>query len=566
MCTLRQLQRCWEVQKLSQPDFSSVVKNICSGINGKRCRSEAEEELLGHLEDTYERNRAIGKTMDEAFNSAVESLGNTRLLSQQLAAVHAHSPAAQMKSALWLFILGFVLQKFHLNLFTGMKTITTSIGIFLIFMSLFLMRTVNKKLRFAFIFCAVSFGVGIIENCINSYGVDSLLLTCVLLVVRTIMNVGMWICAVSGFMEMDSTYCADSDKKKPYLVFVLVYMPIEIIVSNGLVLMNEGEEINGEGTFLVILMSIIYIFAIAQFVRLKNRLWDADARYGIDSWNSKSILAVCMAVVISIVCPAFFMYSYAIKDTPKTALEIHDTDNQKVADEVRNQMLELGMDATVLSLLPDSEVMNYKDAVAMTVADGMGYTDDRVNGFIYNFYFYDGNADHECSFRSLYVMEIKDCRYRAGFYYVNHDNFNHIDPTDENGIFISILQKQGNKYYEKKPISSDFSAFYNHASGRSGFDFRAEENQVVLYAMSCNLWNYRENFDIAQGLMFVTQRIPLSFKYNTVVEFAEVSGNYSFYSFSDVDDPFMESYLCRDYTSFNPELVGQTYEYETVNE
>lgn len=537
---------------MSEHDFSPVVKNICSGIQGKRCRSEAEEELLDHLEETYERNIAIGKSDSDAFNLSVASLGDTKVLSQQLAAVHAHSPAAQMKSALWLFIIGFILQKFHLNLFTGMKTIEIFIGIVMVLISLFLMRTVNKKLQFAFIFSAVAFGCDIIENCVNSYGIENEILPYIFTVLNSILYLLMWFFTVWGFMEMDRIYCADSDKKKPHLGFLLVYMPLEIIVSCGLVLMNEGKEVNGEGAYLFIIMSIIYVFEIVQFVRLKNRLWDADARYGIDSWNKKKITAVCMAVAVSIVCPAFFMYSYAVKDTPKTELQIHDTDNQSNADEIRKQMLELGMDSDVLAILPDSEVVKYKNAVSMTVSEGNG-------DMVYDFYFCNENEDIKYSVRSLYIIEVYDCKYRFGIYYMNHDNYQNYEPTGENDVFISILQKQGNKYYKKEPINCDFSTFFYPGGGKSGFDFKAEENQIVLFGMSCNLRNYHRNYNISQGLLLATQRVPFTFAYSTVNELADATVNFDFYSYSNVDDLFIKSYYCWDYSMFTPELVGQTY-------
>lgn len=534
---------------MSEYDFSPVVKNICSGIQGKRCRHEAEEELLDHLEETYERNLAVGKSESDAFHASVKSLGNTRVLSQQLAAVHAHSPAVQMKSALWLFIIGLILQKFHLNLFTGMKAIETFAGIVLVLISLFLMRTVNKKLHFAFIFSAAAFGFDIIENCVNSYGIENEILPYIFTVSDSILYLLMWFFAVYGFMEMDRTYCTDSDKKKPHLGFLLVYMPFELIVSCGLVLMNEGKELNVEVAYLFIITSVIYVFEIIQFVRLKNRLWDADARYGIDSWNKKSITAVCMAVAVSIVCPAFFMYSYAVKDTPMTELVIHDTDDRNAADEIRQKMLSLGMDEDVLELIPDSEVMMYKNAVYMTVYYGLGGSDDCVNGAVYNFYLNNGSENDGYQLRSVYSMELYESEYRAGFYYMNYDPFFYqLEPTSESDIFISVLQKQGTKFYNKEPINSDFSLLHRLSRGQNGFDFKAENNQIVLFAMSHDLRSYDENFGANIGLLFVRQVVPFSLGYNTVSECAAVSGNYTFSSFSSIESPFMETYLCHNNT------------------
>ncbi|MBQ8210772.1 MAG: hypothetical protein IJZ35_09335 [Clostridia bacterium] len=544
---------------MSQPDFSGIVKNICYGIKGNRSRAEAEEELMGHLEDTYERNIAIGKSEEDAFNASVASLGNTKLLAQQLEAVHAHSPAAQMKSAIWIFVIGFVLQKFHLNLFDGMSLITDFIGMLCWLFSLYLMRKANKNLRIAYYSYSILFLLSVVNNCITSYGINNDIFNYAYLITYHILLAIMLICAISGFMTMDKTYCYDSEKRKPHLGFALVYMPFEVAVAGVISVMSYGESLNSENPILFIIMVVIYIFIIAQFVRLKNRLWDADARYGIDSLSRKNVPILCMVVTLSIILPMCCMYGYAVKDTDKTQLVIHDTDNQTEADAIREHMAELGVDAETLNMLPDSEIMNYKDAVNMTFC-GEGYADGYVDCMIFDFYFIDENDKNECSMRSLYVLNLSDCKYRMGFYYFNFDDsYSHIVPSDEKDVYVSILHKQGNKYYAKKPINYSFDLFDNLSSVPNGFDFKAENDQTVIFAMNYNIPDCRMNFSMNQGVLFVSQRIPFSFVFNTVEQAAIVSGNYNFHSYSNHNDMFMKSYICRDGTIFEPGIVGQTY-------
>lgn len=544
---------------MSSPDFEYIVKNICNGINGNRIRAEIEEELIGHLEDSYERNIAIGKSAEEAFDTAVASLGNTKILAQQLEAVHAHSPAAQMKSAIWVFIIGFVLQKFHLNLFTGMSLITDFIGMVCWLTSLYLMQKANKNLKIAYSSYSLLFLLCIIKNCMDGYGVQNDIFGYIYIIVFHVLLAVMVCCTVSGFIKLDNTYCGESEKKKPHLGFVLVCMTFDVAVSGVISVVNYGESLNFENGFIFIITVFIYVLILVQFVRLKNRLWDADACYGIDSFNKKNTPVFCMVVVLSIICPMCFMYGYAVKDTDKTRLVIHDTDNQTEADAIREQMLEFGVDSDTLNMLPDSEIMNYKDAVNMTFS-GKGYAAGYIDCKIFDFYFVDETNENELSMRSLYVFNISDCKYRMGFYYFNFDDsYSHIEPSDEKDVYVSVLQKQGNKYYSKKPINYKFDLFENLSKVPNGFDFKAEDNQTVIFAMNHNIFNYRENFSMNKGLIFVTQRIPFSFVYNTVEQAALASGNYDFHSYSSLNDLFMYSYFCMDGTMFSPDLVGQTY-------
>ncbi len=558
MCILRQLQKCWEVQKLLQPDFSPIVKNICYGINSNRTRAEAEEELMGHLEDTYERNIAIGKSEDEAFNASVASLGNTKILAQQLQAVHAHSPAAQMKSAIWIFIIGFILQKFHLNLFTGMSLITNFIGMICWLVSLYLLHKANKNLRIAYYLYALLFLLSVVENCVVGYGIKNDIFNYTYICVYYVLCAIMCICAIYGFIQMDNIYCNNSEKRKPHLGFALVYMPLEIAVAGVISVMNYGENLNFENGILFIILVFIYIFILVQFVRLKNRLWDADARYGIDSFNKKNIPAVCTVIALSIIVPCCFMYAYAVKDTEKTELVIHDTQMQIEADAVREQMLELGVDADTLNMLPDSEIMNYKDAVTMTFS-ARGVNDGYEECRIFNFYFCDKSGNKYI--RTLFVTYIKDCNYRCGFYYYSNTDeyYNHFEPLNDS-IYISIVQEQGSKYYTKPPINSNFPNLCN-PNLIQGFDFKAEENQTVIFALSQSLRNYYEEEDyisMQRGLIFVNQRFPLTFMYNTVEDFAAATTQNNAIIFSRVENPFMESCLFWDGTYIEPKMTDET--------
>lgn len=562
MYTHRQLPRCWEVQKLSKPDFSAIVNEICKKIENRNEREEAAEELLGHLEDTYERNIATGKSEQEAFDAAVEVLGDRVLLQQRLGAVHQHSPAAQMKQALWVFVAGFVLTKFIEIFFTdslaGIHILINFFSTVCYLLALLLMRKVNNRLRKSFIFCASSFAVDIVTKCVNGFGIENEYISYVLIGINGILLACMWFYAIWGFMQMYSHFCSDCKKKKPHLGFALIFMPSEMLISAIAYITTEGKGIHFEGLIFVASLILAYIFIIIQFVRLKNCLWDAPAGYGIENWNKKNTTAAVTAIVLSFILPIFFMISYATTDTPKTELIIQDTNSPAEAEAIRAHMRSLGMDKEVLKLIPDSEVLNYKDAVALEIVNPSYFTNQLYEGSVYNFYFYDENATEKCQLRSLFVLDIHKCNYRVGMYYKSGDLFKHLIPTDDKEVYVSILRKEGNTLYKKEPISCDFTDFYNlviTGGLTDGFDFRGEENQTVLVALSYYVYNYNENFTPEHGFHFVTQRVPLTGPYNTVRAYANATIDYMGHN----SEPTMEAYWFRDASMFSPEIIGQDY-------
>lgn len=54
------------------PKFEEYLQYICAGIRSHRKRAEIHDELLGHLEDNYERALATGHNALEAENEAIK--------------------------------------------------------------------------------------------------------------------------------------------------------------------------------------------------------------------------------------------------------------------------------------------------------------------------------------------------------------------------------------------------------------------------------------------------------------------------------------------------------------
>ena len=63
------------------PQFEEYLQYICAGIRSHRKRAEIHDELLGHLEDTYERGLATGLSDDAAQADALAQMGDREIRS-----------------------------------------------------------------------------------------------------------------------------------------------------------------------------------------------------------------------------------------------------------------------------------------------------------------------------------------------------------------------------------------------------------------------------------------------------------------------------------------------------
>ena len=135
---------------MSQPDFSDYLNSICKGIRSKSKREDVIEELLGHLEDNYERNLAVGMNENEAREDAINKMGDGDTLAYRLSAIHSYSPLKAMNSA----FISLIAANFAINFFlkSAVNEILFFCGIPIMFSALLRMRKMNKTIETAFHF------------------------------------------------------------------------------------------------------------------------------------------------------------------------------------------------------------------------------------------------------------------------------------------------------------------------------------------------------------------------------------------------------------------------------
>lgn len=516
-----------------QPDFSDYVNNICKNISSRQKREDVAEELFCHLEDNYERNLAVGMSEEEARQDAISKMGDSTTLAYRLANIHSYSPLTAMSSAFVALICGYILMNF-IFLSGFVKDIIHSIGIIIVFSSLLRMRRVNGEVNKAFhlfnfyvlsrlFFYAVSLGQ-ILPLWISSTSY----------ILNALFSGLFYLFLFKGLDSLVKPHLTE-ESKKPKLIFCGVYQLLLCFFNGFMLVLSEGESITITAFILPIFMLFMFFYTIVQLVRVRRILWDADNEYNILPSDKKHLLTFvgvlfgCFALVLT------FNYVSATRAPVKTELIIHDLSEkeQKEADKIREKMLSWDVHPQIVEDLPDSEILNYKDAEFVTWgADGgsMGGSQELTGATsdIYYYWFFIPDKRYEGSYdvRLLYYIEshyadsVKGI-YRKGFYYAPWGKG--IMPLNQedilNGSYIGIITDENGKKYNAEPffthkLTDDYITNYP-----KGFEYREEKGQRVYYATQIGVGNLDDTVGIFAAT--VRNRWFSSFGYNTTADFIE---------------------------------------------
>ena len=520
-------------------DFDSYVKEICKDIKSRPRREEVEEELLCHLEDNYERNINIGMTEEQARLNAISKMGDSELLSYYISQVNSDSPLKNMNSALIGIISGFVGLNF---LFSGVvKETAVAFGFILMFLPLLRMRKMNKRAEAAlhfFNFYALS---QLFYYCISIGNILPQWVFYTYIIVNSLFEGLFWIFLFSSIYELCSNNL-DEEAKKPRLVFCGVFYMLLSFLSGYILILSEGESVHIDDFIMPLILIFMFIFTLVQLFRAKSLLWAADSEYGIESANKKNLAVYYCAGLFCLITIIGCNYFASTKEPVKAEHIIHDVSEkeQKQAEKIREKMLKWDVDPQIVEDLPDSEILNYKDAEFVSFgADGgslggSSYDSGASSDLYYYWFFipdkeYEGNYDVRllCYIESHYADKVKSL-YRKGFYYMPWQNYSYgfdifpLNFEDEfNGSYIGIITEEKGKKYNAEPfftyrIKDTEEGFPNDYP--KGFEYREEKGQRVYFAIPFGVAN-PEEFEATIYAATVRQRWFTGFNYKSSAEY-----------------------------------------------
>lgn len=492
-----------------QPDFSDYLESVCRGIKSRPKREEIMEELLCHLEANYERNLATGMTEEEAEKDAIGKMGDSDTLSYRLAGVHSYSPLKAMSSAFLTLSFGYMFTNFIIV--GSLKELLFPIGLIVLFSSLLRMRKTNGRIEKAFHFFNFSVIARLALYCFKLGRILPFEIIAVTSVVIYLLQGIFWFLLFSGLDNFCHPYLTEK-RKKPHLYFCGVYHMLLSFFNGFIIVLSEDESVNFDTFILPFFMLSMYFFVSRQLIHMRNILWDADGEYGILPADKKHLRIYAGVLVACAVTVLGFNYLSSTRESVKTELVIHDVtaDEQKQADEIRQRMLSWDVDPQIVEDLPDSEILNYKDAEFVTWgADGgsMGGSTPAfgADSTVWYYWFfipdkeYEGNYDVRllCYIESNYADSVKGF-YRKGFYYIPWSKGTYpLNLEDDlNGSFISIVTEENGKKYNAEPFFTYNLTDENITTYPKGFEYREEKGQRVYYATQIGVTNFYDRVSL----------------------------------------------------------------------
>lgn len=512
-------------------DFNQYVVEICKGIKSRPKREEVMEELLGHLEDNFERNLAVGMTEEEARIDAINKMGDGATLAYRLSVVHSYSPLKAMSSAFFALIAGHIAMNFFIK--GIVNDVLFLFGIAFMFSPLLRMRKMNAGTQKAFHFFNFYVIARLALYCLKLGRILPVYFECAFVAVIFALEGFFWFFLFTGLYKFCQPYLKE-DGKTPHLYFCGVYHLLLSFFSGFLLVLSEGEEVDLPAFILPYFMIFMYFYGTFQLIRMRNVLWDADGEYGILPSDKKNMLIYASALLFCLVTAIGFHYVSATKEPVKTELIIHDLsqEEQTKADKIRKKMVDWGVHSQVVEDLPDSEILRYKDTEFVSWgADGgnMGGTtyNTGTSNTVNYYWFFIPEKEHEGSYivRLLCYIESdyedrKKSFYRKGFYYCPWQNgIFPLNLEDEiNGSFISIVTEERGKKYNAEPFFTYKFTDEYITEYPKGFEYREEKGQRVYYATQLGV-TYPEEDGAGIYAATVRQKNFFTFNYNTTADF-----------------------------------------------
>ncbi len=511
--------------------FDDYTSYITKRIMSKKKEAEVREEYSSHLMEEYERQTYLGKSHIEAQVLAIESMGDKELIKEQFGKLYPVIPFQYMKSSFNFLIWGLLLSSFYINIFfEGFSEITKFIGSALWLYGLFKLRNTDKKINIAFF---IDVGLSLVSLVVGHFGkylIDPTNYTLIAGTIALFIRLIAYGLLFAGINNLCKSLKCDSVKKPNLLLGYISYCLFGLIIFLAML----------GGAVLVYAAPIFLIITLWQLRNAKKYLANENEEIELRTVISAGEkIAYCVLVIVLAVTPIVSMLAVAGAQPEIEVYNPIDTEyGVDEVDQVRFEMVLLGMPEDILDDLPDSEVMKYKGATYLHISQDYSFLDQGVKGAYqyFIFFFPQGEA------RTLLRLDIEDessCKYRNGLYIShNRDDWNKPDSSTENGdFFIALCNK------DTETVKSEIESTYTPngsiwSFNTTGFEFKFPKGSVSRRAyigVQAVLQNRSDRHFVGIDGYFLFERNPITPEWNSMNTVAQNLFDQSRGMFSTVD-------------------------------
>ncbi|MGN0520827.1 MAG: permease prefix domain 1-containing protein [Candidatus Fimenecus sp.] len=362
------------------PQFEEYLQYVCAGIQSHRKRAEIHDELLGHLEDNYERALATGHTAAEAENEALTNMGDREVLRGKFALLYKFSPPEYMRSTVNCLIFGLLFVCCRVDVIPLFGKFMPIIGQILLLFALFRLYRFNKPLKAA---AGILAAYLLCQNAawfITVYDMpQNVWRGCFSVAAAVFLNV--FCCAlyigIQTLCEQQSGFDTDN-----LFLYFCILPQLWVAYCTVVISWNSEPLLSAEYAYCNMLILLGLIFPVIGLWRAKRILSRTEPEFPLERPLEKPMrtgLSVC--IVLCLLLPLGSMVAAATRAPQTEIYTVADTDvNADTVANTRAHLRALGLPETVLQDLPDSEVLHYRTAQYMDTQENPQSSDGRETG------------------------------------------------------------------------------------------------------------------------------------------------------------------------------------------
>lgn len=350
-----------------QQRFDEFLDYVCGGIISKRERENVRNELFDHLMCTYECNLARGMDEDRAATEAENSMGDRNVVRTRLEQVHASFPELEFKSALTLVIVGFFFASFQITLFSGMDILLKLLGQSMMIAGVFCLRKAHKKLGLSFAAIIGQYIFSGASTVLTPISENHPLPLFILSLLGAVCGAAFWLFFAGGLTDLAKKCGSAKGLHLPLCAAsnIILYAfncaaYTYMFVSDTTYLNADNAPVFGVAVMAAVILDLIITIAVLR--RTNKFLYENGHEYGAESSGlKKAAITICSFALVIAACAGFDAYRL----TRKAEVEPYSTEDIAMdageRAKIESTLADYGIDKEILKLLPNSEIMRFKD-------------------------------------------------------------------------------------------------------------------------------------------------------------------------------------------------------------
>lgn len=471
--------------------FQEYINYVCGGIRSRKQREAVADELLSHLEERYEQNRAIGQDEYIAQKLATEQMGDREKLRLKFAALYSFYTPDYMRTALNCFLFGLFFIFTRLNLFPLSDKILPFAGQMLILYAIFRLYGINKQTKAAAWVYAFYLLAENLHLFLMLYFAPNRMYVYVTGIAAVLLLTFVYSALLWGLDAACCTNTVYGDKAPHLLLCALALWWNSFFLC---LLAVNGDPISAaEWSEIGIWTCIPLLITFLGFRRAKKILCHSEPEFTLENPPTKHSKQIFAAILCAfLLLPFGAMCGAALRTPPTVCYTTADTEeSDETIQAARQHLLDLGLPTSVLNDLPDSEVLRYRTTQHMETETL--YSKSVLSCEIYIFYITEQWVSNDESLsegvRVLYAFNGFDnqkVHLRDGFYFqLAQEDFLGFAPNKLQ-TFHLILGEKDETTYRAQPFLS-FPDTDTYANAYAGFDFafpKGSTNRRAYFANS----------------------------------------------------------------------------------